>query len=59
METDETTKAEAATVDLDSSPFEAQAIAAMPFEKDSVEARAIRRVIEEADRRRAAADQEA
>ena len=59
MATDETTRDGGAVVDLDSSPFEAQAIEGMPFAEDSVEARAIRRVIEEADRRRAAAEREA
>ena len=59
MATDETTEAEVTSINLDSSPFEAQAIEGMPFGKDSAEARAIRRVIEEADRRRAAAEREA
>lgn len=38
----------------DESPFELQAVEGMPFDKDSEEARAIRAVIEEGDRERAA-----
>jgi hypothetical protein len=41
--------------DPDSSPFERPPIAGIPFGKNSEEARAIRRVIEQADRERAAA----
>ena len=41
-------------VDPNESPFELQAIEGLPFAKDSEEARAIREVIEEADRERAA-----
>lgn len=37
-------------VDPDDSPFPAPPIEGLPFPKDSEEARAIRRVIEEADR---------
>jgi hypothetical protein len=40
--------------DPDESPFELGAVAGMPFDKDSEEARAIRAVIEEGDRERAA-----
>jgi hypothetical protein len=39
--------------DPDESPFELQAVSGLPFDKDSEEARAIREVIEEADRERA------
>lgn len=59
VDTDETTKAAIATIDLDTSPFGPQAIEGLPFGKDSEEARAIREVIEQADRRRAAAAREA
>lgn len=38
----------------DESPFAVQAIEGIPFSKDSEEARAIREVIEQADRERAA-----
>jgi hypothetical protein len=38
----------------DESPFELQAVAGLPFEEDSEEGRAIRAVIEEGDRERAA-----
>ena len=41
--------------DPDASPFERPPIAGIPFGKNSEEARAIRRVIEQADRERAAA----
>ena len=41
--------------DPDSSPFELPAIEGIPFDDDSEEARAIQRVIEDADRERAAA----
>jgi hypothetical protein len=40
--------------DLDESPFELGAVAGLPFDKDSEEARAIRAVIEKGDRERAA-----
>ena len=40
-------------IDPDSSPFELPAVEGIPFDKDSDEARAIQRVIEEADRERA------
>jgi hypothetical protein len=59
MTTDETTTPGAPDIDLDSSAFEAQAIEGMLFAKDSAEARAIRELIEQADRRRAAAEREA
>ena len=42
-------------IDPNESPFELQAIEGLPFEKDSEEARAIREVIEQADREHAAA----
>jgi hypothetical protein len=41
--------------DPDSSPFEVGAIAGIPFDKDSEEARAIERIIAQADRERAEA----
>jgi hypothetical protein len=41
----------------DESPFAVQAIEGIPFPKDSEEARAIREVIEQADRERAAQTQ--
>jgi hypothetical protein len=47
-----------ATVDPDESPFERPPIEGLPFDDDSEEARAIERVIEEAERRRAASGQE-
>jgi hypothetical protein len=40
--------------DTDDSPFDLQAIEGLPFDKDGEEARAIRAVIEEDDRERAA-----
>lgn len=40
--------------DADESPFELGAVAGLPFDKDSEEARAIQAVIEEGDRERAA-----
>ena len=40
--------------DPNDSPFELPAIEGIPFSKDSEEARAIREVIEQADRERAA-----
>jgi hypothetical protein len=42
-------------VDPDASPFRTPAIEGLPFGKDGVEARAIRRVIERVERERAAA----
>jgi hypothetical protein len=39
--------------DPDSSPFETGSIAAMPYAKDSVEARAIERIIARAEREQA------
>jgi hypothetical protein len=41
-------------VDPDASPFELPPIEGLPYEKGSDEDRAVRRVIEEADRERAA-----
>lgn len=41
--------------DPDASPFEVPAVEGIPFGKDSEEARAIRRIIEQADRERAVA----
>jgi hypothetical protein len=40
--------------DRDESPFELRAVEGLPFDKDSEEARAIRGVIEQGDRERAA-----
>lgn len=42
-------------IDPNESPYELQAVAGLPFGKDSVEAKAIRKVLEEADRERALA----
>jgi hypothetical protein len=42
-------------IDPNESPFELQAIEGLPFDRDSEEAKAIREVIEHADRERAAA----
>jgi len=47
-----------ATVDPDESPFELPAIEGLPFDDDSEEARAIERVIEEAEQQRAASSEE-
>jgi hypothetical protein len=54
MTTDELERVPPEGVDLDESPFEVQAIEGLPFAKDSEEAEAIREVIEQADRDRAA-----
>lgn len=43
-------------LDPDESPFELPPIEGLPFSKDSEEARAIREVIEEAERERASAE---
>ena len=45
-------------IDPDSSPFEAPPIAGIPFGKDSEEARAIERMIEQAGRERAPSGRE-
>ena len=50
-----TDKHPAAEPDPEASPFEPAPIEGMPFSKDSEEARAIREVIEQAERYRAAA----
>ena len=42
-------------VDPDESPFELQAVAGLPFGKNSAEARAIRRILDQADGEGAAA----
>ena len=55
MATDELQQAPPEGVDPDESPFEVQAIEGLPFDDDSEEARAIHKVIEQADRERAAA----
>ena len=49
-------KQEVVEPDPNSSPFELPPIAGIPFKKNSEEARAIREVIEEMRRERAAAD---
>jgi hypothetical protein len=46
---------DAPPVDPDASPFELPPIEGLPYEKGSDEDRAVQRVIEEADRERAAA----
>ena len=46
------------TVDPDESPFELSAIEGLPFADDSEEARAIDRVIEEAEEQRAASKED-
>lgn len=48
----------AAAVDLDESPFESPPIEGLPFDKDSEEARAIERVLAEAETRLAASQEE-
>ena len=40
-------------IDPDSSPFEAPGVEGIPFAKDSEEARAIRRILEQAEREKA------
>lgn len=46
------------SIDLDESPFESPPIEGLPFDKNSEEARAIERVLEEAKQRRAASGED-
>lgn len=53
MSSDERRPAAPDETDPDSSPFEVGAVAGMPFDDDSEEARAIERIIDQAERERA------
>jgi hypothetical protein len=56
QDVNETERAAGETFDPDESPFTLHPIAGIPFGKRSEEARAIERVIAEADRERASSD---